>query len=114
MLIKLETGRKVFLPNDTHPDIVKFILKHYDTNGRFRFHYLYPDVPTTWSNGVTTVDEGYLSYRTYGFIQIVCTKNAWRSYYIPWELITRIEYSNKRKGGVLFEVSVEEVQRRFF
>ena len=107
----------VYIPNTTHPKVVAF-LQEALTNmrddelpaqaKRYRFHYW--RASGGYSNNPSP--EGYLKTSYTGMIEYVTQNHAWNSYSIPWELVYKIEYSNKRAGGVIVDVDEEEIRER--
>ena len=109
MLILAGTD-KTYLPNQTHPDVVQFIENVFNhtwgSNPRFRFYGLD-------SNSVERlVGEGYLRHKYPGVIEYTSVIDGYNSWPIQWELITQIEFSNKRVGRTV-EIPGKEVSERY-
>ena len=113
--LKHHPPETVYIPNATHLKVVAFLQEALanmqdDTlplqAKRYRFHY--------WraNDGYNPAPEGYLRTSYTGMIEYVTQAHAWNSYSIPWELVYKVEYSNKRAGGVIVDINSEEIRER--
>ncbi len=109
-----------YIPNNTHPDVQVFLDKIAKEQGRF--NYQLPNLAETprysvWHlsahlGGGSCYEEGYIACVYPGMIKMQSTAYTLNRDFIPWELVYKIKYANRRNGKEpLVDINPEEVRR---